>query len=192
MTHPTGPDTRTAVDIGLPLPIGVAATLGNLIDAAYPGAVIDTTAGPGVMRLLLPTAARSGKRLSRKAAAAHVVPSSDDDPQVLGWGPTDDGVQATFSAPQTLAATLLPLVKETLDDTDGAVNYIEQTLTDASAPDRQYVVIACRSAQQTPHALRQRAEQQRDAALALADDLLRAHEHHTPGDEQAQIGRAHV
>lgn len=163
----SAPDARVRVDLGLPLPIDVASTIGNLIDAAYPGTVIDTTAGYGVMRLLLPEHRGRAKKVNRRAVAAAVVEPSELPLEVTGWQPTEGGVQASFSAPEQLVCAMLRLVKSVLDGTDGAVNYVEQEVVDREAPYNRYVVIAARSSGQTPHALRQAAEARLAAVLAL-------------------------
>jgi hypothetical protein len=167
---PTG--SPVTVDIALPLPADIVATLGNLIDAAYPGTMIDTTAPAGTLRLTLPRA--RAKRVTRKTVQQAAVAPSDEPLDVLAWGHDDTAATVTLTAPQSLAITLLPLIQAALDNPDGP-NYVEHSITDPNSPSDRYVVIACRSATQTPHALRQRAESERDAALALVDDLLDAH-----------------
>lgn len=158
------PASRQAIDISLPLPVDVVATLGNLLDAAYPGTDIDLTAGSNCLRLLLPEGHRKAKKVSKKAAADAVVEHDGEDVEVVGMEVTETGLTLSMSPPEELALRLLPLVRATLG-MPGAVNYVEQHLAEKEPPYREYVVIACRSDKQTPHALRQAAEAKLERVL---------------------------
>ena len=188
MTSTSLPQDRIQVDVRLPLPLDVVATIGNLIEAAYPSTVIDLTGEKGFLRLLLPAGRRGNRPVGRKRVAAAVVPQVDEPMEVTGWGVAEGGfAELSLSAPQELAAMLLPLVKGTLDASgDAAVNYVEQEIVDRSEPGRRYVVIAARSAAQTPHALRRQAEVQRDSALAMLDEMIAAAESGTDPMELAR------
>ncbi len=168
----TREDGRTEVRIGLPLPIDVASSIGNAVDAMYPGTSIDTTAPRDTLTLLLPEGSRRPKRLSKKALAALKQDQPEEAEDVLfdGFGSDEEGVTARVLAPQEATAHLAVLVRAMFRGQPEGTNYLEAEVSDR-ADGTRYVVIGCRSPERTPNALRQQAEQRATAAEQERDAL---------------------
>lgn len=171
------------IRLGVPLPADVFATLLMLIGKAWPdAAIISDPERAGVPREFWPRwssgeqlirvdTARRPKAVSKKAAqeavAEHAAEEGEYVPTTSGIG--DDG-WVKLSAPEELSHLLGAMCHRILEGTEGVVNYLEWEVGDAETGTRT-VVSAARSKGQTPHALRQAAEQSNDqlrAALSVA------------------------
>lgn len=154
------------IRIGLPLPLDVVTSIGNAICAMYPSARIKTDGGHvGDLVLVIDDELRRPRVGKQKLAKAKVA---TDDPEMEGllaqWNA--DGMGISF--PEYTRLRLAEICVAILEVED-APNYLEIPVT---APDgKRYAVAACRSKEQTPHALRMKAEQERDAALAEVERL---------------------
>jgi hypothetical protein len=156
---------ETPIRLGLPLPLDVVISLTNAIGAMYPSAKIKTNSGYEEMVIVIDDDQRRPRVGKKKLAAAKNTsedPANEQD--VLAW---DDDHLVT-STPEELSLYLGGACAHLLASNESAVNYMEMQVTYKGKP---YVVAACRSKGQTPHALRMKAEQERDAALAEVERL---------------------
>jgi hypothetical protein len=87
------------------------------------------------------------------------VEPDEFDVDVLAMGP--EGIQTL--TPEIIGANFLPVIKAAFEQNPEAENYLEFTLIDQEDRHR-YLLTFCRSAQQTPHELRMRAEQELEDA----------------------------
>lgn len=160
------------VRFDLPLPLDMAATLMNLLGLAYPGAMIDLRHGdPRRMVIRVPDGERRRpKRVSKRAAEAARAIANDEDEEGL-LGEMSEAGNVMIHPPERLAKAMVASLEASFEDEPLAENYLEWKLHDRSNHARTWVVIAARSEGQTPHALRMKAEQERDAALALLAEL---------------------
>ena len=154
--------TDFKIEIRLPLPLDIAGTLTNLIGTCYPSARIATNSAD--LTILISNTDRKRKVNKRTAAAAKI---STDDPTAEGFISAihDDG--ATIGLPEVASRNLAGWCATWLESYPDA-NYLETTATDPETG-RRYVIIACNSPAQTPHALRQAAE---DKLTAVRAELL--------------------
>lgn len=154
------------IRIGLPLPLDVVTSVGNAICAMYPSARIKTdTRHVGDMVLVIDDEQRLPRVGKQKLAKSKVT---TDDPKMEGLLAQWDADGMGISFPEYTRLRLAEICVSILEN-DAAPNYLEWPVR---APDgRRYVVAACRSMGQTPHALRMKAEQERDAALAEVERL---------------------
>lgn len=140
------------------IPAHVLATIMTLIGAAYP----DAQMGPGQWAgrgfgLVLPEGAKP-KRVSKKAAKEAVEEPDEYEVGFVGW----DGESLSTTVPEELAHHLARVAYAWLSAVEGAVNYIEQTVTHPEHPDKPLVFSVAWSKGQTPHEIRQRVERERD------------------------------
>lgn len=147
-------DTR--VSIKLPLPLDIVQTLGRVIGSVYPSAKMATQAQEGSF----------GNELVYWISNEDRTASLDaEDPEVVAV-PTSGEVEALlanvkngslgFSTPEYLTLLVGGLAHDALSDVS-IENYLEMNV---SAEGKHYVVIAARSEGQTPHSLRQKAEEE--------------------------------
>ena len=151
-------DGEVDVRIRTPLPGSVVLTLGKLMDAVWPGTqLVDGESGEVIFRI------NNTARVAvddTEAAALRVEPE-EEDLAIHALGP--GGIR--LANPIDLAAAMLPVMKTSFGDNPDAVNYLETQVRDPEDGAR-YVLIFAKSARQTPHELRTRAE----------ENLLRARE----------------
>lgn len=160
-------EKMTRIEIALPLPMDVAGTVMRVVGMAYPDALME--GGSRTMTFLIPEGARP-----RKGSKAKAKPEQreDLDSELLDIGP--DGI--SISTPEALAATALQIMKDSFEQFPDAKNYLEQRCYDRETH-KAYVMTFQRAEGNTPHELRQRAEekvQQIEAAVKLL----------APGDAQ--------
>ncbi|MFE5290363.1 hypothetical protein ACFRAQ_35915 [Nocardia sp. NPDC056611] len=148
------------VDIGLPLPMDVFATLFKIIDLAYPGAVVDTNAGAAsygreVMRMRIPEAARYKNATSRKKIKAAKVHLESEREELLTS--LRDGI--SISAPEEIKYQVGLLATRMFADNPAAVNYLEMEMW-VRDPDtgERFVLTIQRASGSSPHQLREEAE----------------------------------
>lgn len=157
--------TETPIRIGLPLPFDVVASLSYAFDAMYPDSKIKTSAHPGEMVILIDDEHRRPRVGKKKLRDAKVTAEAGiADVQVLGW--EDDHL--ALSTPEELSLMLAAPCAHLIAAFEDAVNYVE---LEVEHDGNRYTVAACRSRGQTPHALRMKAEQERDEARAEVDRL---------------------
>lgn len=160
--------TETPIQIALPLPLDIVISLSQAIDAMYPGAKITTPDGTdrphqGSFVVVVDDNHRRKRVSTKKLAATKAEPGTEDmkvqalDPQHLA-----------LSTPDELGLLLSGPCVHLLAAFEDAVNYVE---VEVERGTERYVVAACRSRGQTPHALRRKAEQERDEARAEVDRL---------------------
>lgn len=148
------------------MPLDIASSLYTAIGTMYPSAQIKTDgAGFGDMVIVIDSDDRR-PRMSKRALAAAKTTTEDPDnePDLVGW---KDGAMV-MSTPEELSLELGGLCAHLLAAADESVNYMEFQVRYDGKP---YVVAACRSVGQTPHALRRAAEKERDEALAEVERL---------------------
>lgn len=156
----------TDIRIELPLPMDVTATLLNVIGLTYPGAVIKAGSGQRHLdsRLVLSIPDKDRHRSAKKAekyaqVKAHLEADADATITELGPGGLSMGL------PEYMSRLLVAMVRAQFDRFPDAPNYLESSVYDPQNHAR-YVVICARSDEQTPHALREKAETERDALAA--------------------------
>jgi hypothetical protein len=156
------------VRIGLPLPMDVASTIVRAFAILWPDGHFDQKRSPSGSEMVAVISAddRMTRATKKKLAAAKV---NSEDVSL-------EGLLAAWDPDGSLGLTLPQVANERLADicvamlsTADAPNYLE---TPVRTPDgHRYAVAACRSVGQTPHALRMKAEKERDAALAEVERL---------------------
>lgn len=156
------------VRIGLPLPMDVATSIVRAFAVLWPEGHFDQKRSPSghEMVAVISDADRMTKATKKRIAAAK---ANSEDTSLEGllasWDP--DG-SLGLTLPQVANERLAEICVAMLSVAD-APNYLE---TPVRTPDGQrYAVAACRSMGQTPHALRMKAEKERDAALAEVERL---------------------
>lgn len=168
------------IALALPMPVTVMATLGDLMEKAWPGAsIITNPRAAGVPEKVLRTLPSSGQhmlvRIDRRApkpvskrAAQQIADENaraDDDTYLTE--PINSKGEFALSAPERLLDALAPIVEAILTN-DAGPNYLEMPVRH---PDHgEAVITVSRSQQQTPHALRAQAEARIERARALLDD----------------------
>ncbi|MFE2994110.1 hypothetical protein ACFXG4_03750 [Nocardia sp. NPDC059246] len=153
-------DDYVTVDIGLPLPMDVFATLFKVIDIAYPGAVVDNNAGHvgygrEVMRMRIPDAARYKNATSRKKIQAAKVHLESEREGLLTS--VRDGI--SVSTPEEIKYQVGLLATRMFADNPSAVNYLEMEMH-VGDPDtgERFVLTVQRKSGKSPHQLREEAE----------------------------------
>lgn len=140
------------------IPAHVLATVMSLIGAAYP----DAQMSPGRylgrgFGLVIPDGA-TPKRVTKKAIKAAVEEPDEYEVGFVGW----DGKNLSTTIPEELAMHLARVAYAWLTAVEGAVNYIEQTVTHPEHPEKRLVFSVAWSKGQTPHEVRQQVERERD------------------------------
>ncbi|WP_068059341.1 hypothetical protein [Nocardia xishanensis] len=161
------------VDIVLPLPLDVAATLINLIGTAYPGAQMDASGGRDgwgreVMRMQIPSAERYASAAARDEiqAAKRVV----EDERETMLASVRDGI--AVSTPEEIQHQLGYLCSRFFLDNPAAVNYVEVEMDVQNRDTRERFVLTVRRAEgKTPHALRKEAEAEVERLRARLAEL---------------------
>lgn len=143
------------IKVATPLPSSVLLTLGALLDSAYPGAQLATNDEPFRSQVVFRIDNARRPVVDDEAAAALRVEPDDDDLDIIALGP--EGVETL--TPEIIGAGFLPVIKAAFEQNPDAANYLEFTLIDPEGRHR-YLLTFCRSAQQTPHELRMKAEQE--------------------------------
>ncbi|HEX9226162.1 MAG TPA: hypothetical protein VF885_05845 [Arthrobacter sp.] len=183
-------DGEVDVRIRTPLPGSVVLTLGRLMDAAWPGTqLVDGEQGEVTFRINNTT--RSA--VTDTDASALRVEPEEEDLNIHALGPS--GIR--LANPVELAASMLPVMKTSFGDNPDAVNYLETAIRDPESGAR-YVLIFAKSAAQTPHELRTRAEENltraREEAQAVntaaVQKLLQAPRHGKPDSFEAGVKAA--
>ena len=145
-------DTR--LSIKLPLPLDIVQTLNQMIGSAYPSAKIDARAkkdsSDREMVYWISDEDRS-QSLENEIPVVVAVPSAGDIESILS-GVSDGSLG--FTPPEYFINLLGGLVEQILSDGD-IENYLEMAVR---IKDKDYAIVACRSPEQTPHALRSAAE----------------------------------
>ncbi|MFE3052344.1 hypothetical protein [Nocardia sp. NPDC059239] len=169
-------DDYVTVDIGLPLPMDVFATLFKVIDIAYPGAVVETNAGPAgygpeVMRIRIPEAARYKNVRARKkieAAKAHLETEREGMLTSLR-----DGI--SVATPEEIKQEVGLLATRMFADNPSAKNYLEMEMW-VRDPDtgERFVLNVRRASGKTPHQLREEAEAEVARLRERVEDLEKA------------------
>lgn len=141
-------ENKTRIQVNLPLPMDVAGTVMRVIGMAYPEALIE--AGGRSMTFLIPEGARP-----RKGSKAKAKPEErgDVETELLELGP--QGI--SISTPEALAAASLEIMRSLFEQFPDAKNYLEQRCYDR-ATNRGYVMTFHRVEGNTPHEMRQKAE----------------------------------
>jgi hypothetical protein len=158
MTVPTSEST-VDIKIGTPLRSNILLTLGNLIEAVWPGAQLVTNEDKFTKQVIFRIDPAARTDVDDDAAADMFVEPDEFDVDVLAMGP--EGIQTL--TPEIIGANFLPVIKEAFEQNPEAENYLEFTLIDKEEHHR-YLLTFCRSAQQTPHELRLAAEQELEDA----------------------------
>lgn len=151
----TAPATDTFVDIKVstPLPFSVVLTLGALLDAAYPGTELATSDEPNRNQIVFRVNNSKPPTFDDADAAELKVEPADDDLEILGLCP--EGLRTL--TPEVIASNFLPVLKAAFEQNPDAANYLEFPLTDPEDSQR-YLLTFCRSADQTPHDLKMKSE----------------------------------
>jgi hypothetical protein len=144
----TETEKMTRVQIALPLPMDVASTVMRLIGMAYPEALME--GHDRSMTFLIPEGARPRKGSKNKAKPEQ---RDDVDSELLELGP--DGISIT--TPGVLAAAALDIMRTSFEQFPDAKNYLEQRCYDRETH-KAYVMTFQRAEGNTPHEMRQRAE----------------------------------
>jgi hypothetical protein len=150
----SAPETTTDIKVATPLKSSVLLTLGNLIDAAWPGSQLVTNEDPFTKQVIFRIENAARVDVEDEDAADMRVESDEFDLDILALGP--EGVKTL--TPEFIGSNFLPVIKAAFEQNPEAENYLEFTLNDPEDHQR-YLLTFCRSAQQTPHELRMRAEQ---------------------------------
>lgn len=161
------------------IPVDVFVTITALVSKAWPGALM--TPGRSFGRgfgLALPD--RAPKRVTKKDIAAERVEADPDaDMGILGW----DGQSLLTVLPEKLSRYLAEVVYSWLSSVEGAVNYVEQTMTHPDHPGEQLVMTAAWSKGQTPDQMRQKEKAERDRYVAVLREIRSWHGNSIDPDE---------
>ncbi|QOT19394.1 hypothetical protein [Paenarthrobacter sp. YJN-5] len=152
-------ESTVDIKIGTPLRSNILLTLGNFIEAVWPGAQLVTNEDKFTKQVIFRIDPAARTDVDDDEAADMFVAPDEFDVDVLTMGP--EGVQTL--TPEIIGANFLPVIKEAFEKNPEAENYLEFTLIDKEDHHR-YLLTFCRSAQQTPHELRMAAEQKLEDA----------------------------
>jgi hypothetical protein len=154
----------TKVRIALPLPADVVSTIQTAVGTAYPHTEMLLGTGTEVVLVV-----KDSDRDARVRAGVdfEVEPKGRgvDEPELASV----DSTGVTLRSKAGLNAWLVENLGAVLDE-EGAPNYLE---TEFRSGGQGYVVVLARSAEQTPHALREAAEERRRVAEHEASELRR-------------------
>jgi hypothetical protein len=159
MTAPAPETTTVDIKVATPLKSSVLLTLGNLIEAAWPGSQLVTNEDRYTQQVIFRIDRAVGVEVEDTAAAAMLVEPDEFEVDVVSLGP--EGI--TTMTPDFIGESFLPVIKEAFEQNPEAENYLEFPLIDREDHHR-YLLTFCRSAQQTPHELRMLAEQELEDA----------------------------
>ncbi|WP_026535765.1 hypothetical protein [Arthrobacter sp. H14] len=152
--------TTTDIRIATPITSSVLLTLGQLIDAAWPGAQMATNEDPTVNQIVFRVDHASRTDVTDERAKSLVTdPDPDGDLELHNLGP--DGV--SIRTPSDVAAALLPVLESSFEVHSSAANYLEIPVHNPDTGHR-YLLTFCRSKGQTPHNLRMQAEEKLEQA----------------------------
>ena len=142
------------------IPMDVAGTLMQVIGLAYPNAKMGQEDGAAFVLIVSDEDRAPRTKVGQPAAAKAFNPRTDpmdDETRLIGL----DGKHLKVTMPEELARHLAEIGVSMLASMEGATNYVE---IPASHPEVGDVLITvARSKGQTPHALRTKAEGERDA-----------------------------
>lgn len=141
------------IRVGTPLPSSILLTLGNLIEAAWPGAELATNEDRHTSQVVFRVNPAGRQIVVDDSAAAMLIEPAEDDLEITSLGP--EGVKAL--TPESIATNLVPVIRAAFEEFPDAENYLEMPLKDP-ADGHRYLLTFCRSAAQTPHELRLAAE----------------------------------
>jgi hypothetical protein len=187
---------HTIVSVDLPLPLDIPASLMQVLGTLYPNTQIVTDGDPRKLTFAIADTDRyafdeeDGDCFGEDSdeapdeAVAGATNRSDTDPSrrtalaQIRRVPADPEIEATLTSvrngafgiqpPEWFAKLIIGGLLAVLDTTS-AENYLEMTLP---GPDGvQYAVVACRTADRTPHQLRQAAEARADRYAAKLREL---------------------
>lgn len=178
------------VVVGLPLSVTTFATLGDLMNKAWPDATIITDpqkagvprdvraahSAMGRAQIIRIDTTRAPKRVSKAAARAVVdenarAEDACDEDAVDFLGIEDEWVR--MAMPEDLSLLLGSIANRLLEGTEGAVNYVEFVVHDKETG-AATVVSCARSKGQTPHALREKAEKENEVLRDLLNEAVSA------------------
>lgn len=166
----TAPAPTIDIKVATPLPSSVLLTLGNLIEAAWPGAELADNEDRFTSQVIFRVNTSARHVIEDAAAAALLIEPGEDDLEITALGPK--GVNTI--TPEIIAQNFVPVIKAAFENFPDAANYLEMPLRDP-ADGHRYLLTFCRSAAQTPHELRLKAERERDAAHnAVRDEYMAA------------------
>lgn len=154
------------VAIQYPVPLDVAANLAKAVGIMYPDSTIRTDDPRSGTCMVFDLKTRKG-RSSKKALLEDLADEADAD--LLGFA---DGVMKV-GTPLEATANLAYWAQIMLTGSPGALNYVEQAVTDPESG-RVFCVTACWSKEQTPHQLRMVAEERAARAEARVVELEEA------------------
>lgn len=160
----------TQIAVRLPLPLGVAGAIMELVGTAWPGSTIVPQEGGGLFgprELVMAIGDHDPVPVDPAEARALAEKAGLDGPMLEKFGP--DGL--SLSGTEAFNEPLVKACTAGFAANPDAVNYLEYELM-RSDDDRRYVVIFARSKGQTPHELRQAAEQRFVDAEAAVQVLL--------------------
>ncbi|MBJ7481773.1 hypothetical protein ACU5JM_09590 [Rhodococcus erythropolis] len=145
----------TKIEVRLPLPLDVAASITSAFGCLWPNAVIDTKASnSGYLTMRIPHDDRcKTKRAATKIRAAKTYLESEIEACVRGFD-TDGSMRADATA--YLGHTMGAAARAAFEDNAEAINYLEMTVQDRDT-NKVYVITAARSESQTPSALHKQA-----------------------------------
>ncbi|WP_233405585.1 hypothetical protein [Rhodococcus sp. Ni2] len=145
----------TKIEVRLPLPLDVAASITSAFGCLWPNAVIETKASnSGYLTMRIPHDDRcETKRAATKIRAAKTYLESEIEACVRGFH-KDGSMRADATA--YLGRTMGAAARAAFEDNEAAINYIEMTVHDPET-NRAFVIAAAKSAEQTPSALHKAA-----------------------------------
>lgn len=145
----------TIIQVRLPLPLDVVASITTAFGHLWPNGAIDTTAsnrGNLTMRIPHDDRCRT-KRAATKIRADKTYLESAIESEVHGF---DKGGSLRASATEYIAKSIGAAARAMFEDNPEAVNYMEMTVRDPETG-HAYVITAAKSKDQTPSALHKKA-----------------------------------
>jgi hypothetical protein len=151
----SAPETTTDIKVATPLKSSVLLTLGNLIDAAWPGSQLVTNDERYRDQVIFRIDNAARVDIADAEAEALRIEPGEFEVDIVALGP--EGVKTL--TPEFIGSNFLPVIKEAFEQNPEAENYLEFTLIDKEDHQR-YLLTFCKSKYQTPHELRMKAEQE--------------------------------
>jgi hypothetical protein len=161
----------TRINVALPIPLDVAATLMTLIGTAYPTAVVDTTSAGFALSMKIDPKERA-RKVSKKQAAELLATRDDEFGDTDFHGFNDNG-GIDLATPAELSHHLGHMAHQMFTQTDGAINYVEwevRTAPDENGDDERYVLTIAKSKEQTPGSLLAEAKKRISELEAMLAD----------------------